>query len=594
MSIQTWTSLLLFLAVIVAAIPMVQERDGCQVFTSSGSPSKTIINKIITTEILYFPVVINTFIYQNTNLKFAGGVTINVYNAPTQILTIATGTSTATNTAITTVLPGNINIFQTVNIIKFPVIISTFVQQNTIIQATGGINIIINNAPTFVLTTVTATSTILTTVTSTVTSSNIVPTSFLLAPVAETPGRKLRRQATQQFVAPNGTLVDQCSDAAIYTINNSQLISNGKIVSSNRGESSAIFQISLAIGDISTSFTITDRLTWSNPAFEGGLARFCSTTLSTFALFATNAKIDGCITQILSVIPASSCNRNNSEVISSSSPSSTQSSISLSSSSSALSSTLNTSTASSSSETSATSTTDSSPFTVPTISSVSTAASATPSSDPPSATSSESATSSSYFPSSTETPSTESTTSTKSNSYTPSSDLSSSTEITTSTELAISSSDLPSATESSPTKSATPIPDSNFISSTSTPKVSATTTASSSGASISSCIQKGNFRILKECYCRKGYDEYFDSEKAILFCISNVTCTFPGQVLDVDSNTCVCKADFIAQYTEAGLFCGPTAICTAPGQVRDVLRNICVCEAGHFRGYDAFGQMLCA
>ncbi|CZT49591.1 uncharacterized protein RSE6_10463 [Rhynchosporium secalis] len=333
MFIQACVSFLPFLAGMAAAVPLVQERDGCEVYVGGGGsggsgPTRTIINKIITTEIVYFPIVINTFINQNTILNFIGGVTININNAPTQILTIATGSSTATNTAVTTVLPGNINIFQTVNIINFPVVISTFVQQNTIIQATGGINIVINNAPTFVLTTATATSTVTSTLTSTVTTSaTSAPTSFLLAPAAAAnPGRRLRRQAAQQFVGPNGGLVYQCSDAVVYTIDNGQLTSNGQFVSTNTGTTSELFLTSLAIGDISTTFSISDRLAWSNPAFEGGAARFCATSLSTFALFTANATVDGCVPQSLNVVPASSCN--NGVISSSSSTSSTQSSTS--------------------------------------------------------------------------------------------------------------------------------------------------------------------------------------------------------------------------------------------------------------------------
>ncbi|KAL2072901.1 hypothetical protein VTL71DRAFT_12244 [Oculimacula yallundae] len=349
MLIQAWVSFLPFLARIAGAVPVVHERDSCDIFVGGGNRPTT-INKIITTEIVYFPILIDTFISQNTVLRFRGGVAINVYNAPTQVRTIATGTSTATNTAVTTILPGNINIFQTINIINFPVVISTFVEQNTIIQANGGINIVINNAPTFVLTTAIATSTITATVTSTVNTSNSVPTAFLLAPVTDfNPARRLRRQAAQQqFIGFNGNIVTQCTEATVFSINNGQLTSNGNVVSTDTGVVSALFQTSQAIGNISTSFSITDRLIWSNTAFSQGVARFCSTGRSTFALFTTDATIAGCSPQTLIAVPASSCN--NGVVGSSSSLSSIQSSTSPSSLSSVPSPTSATSSASSLSE----------------------------------------------------------------------------------------------------------------------------------------------------------------------------------------------------------------------------------------------------
>ncbi|CZT04673.1 uncharacterized protein RAG0_11058 [Rhynchosporium agropyri] len=141
-------------------------------YGNGGNGGTTVVNQVVTTEVVIYQIVINTFIQQNTVLNFGGGFTVVVNNAPTQILTIGEGTKTATNTAVTTVMPapggGDINIYQTVNIINYPVVISTLVTQNTIIQGGGGVNIIINNAPTFILTTATGTSTVTATVTSTV------------------------------------------------------------------------------------------------------------------------------------------------------------------------------------------------------------------------------------------------------------------------------------------------------------------------------------------------------------------------------------------------------------------------------------------
>ncbi len=64
-----------------------------------------------------------------------------------------------------------VEVFAQVNIITFPVVVSTFVQQNTIINFNGGVNIAITNAPTLIVTTATGLSTVTATVTSTVTST---------------------------------------------------------------------------------------------------------------------------------------------------------------------------------------------------------------------------------------------------------------------------------------------------------------------------------------------------------------------------------------------------------------------------------------
>jgi len=42
-------------------------------------------------------------------------------------------------------------------VVVYPVLINTYIEQNTIININGGINIIVNNAPTSISTTVTAT-----------------------------------------------------------------------------------------------------------------------------------------------------------------------------------------------------------------------------------------------------------------------------------------------------------------------------------------------------------------------------------------------------------------------------------------------------
>ncbi|CZS92487.1 uncharacterized protein RAG0_03081 [Rhynchosporium agropyri] len=312
--LKTVFSFIALLALVVEAIPSVLQRDlGCAV--GNGGPGGvitqiTVVN-VVRTRVVVFPIIINTFIQQNTVLNFQGGVTIIVTNAPTRILTIATGSSIATNTIATTVLPGNIQVFQTTNIINFPVIISTFIQQNTIIQGGGGVNIVITNAPTHIFTTAIGTSTVTATVTNTITTNDSVPTAFILAPVAVASVRRSRRARRQisgpQYISPAGDIVARCSNAQVFTITNGQLSSEGSFLSVNRGVGSAPFVTAQAINDISTTFSISDTLEWSNPAFSGGRARFCSQNGRVNALFTLNATLADCTIQNLFVIPAAAC-----------------------------------------------------------------------------------------------------------------------------------------------------------------------------------------------------------------------------------------------------------------------------------------------
>ncbi|CZT45748.1 uncharacterized protein RSE6_06087 [Rhynchosporium secalis] len=265
----------------------------------------TVVN-VVKTRVEAFPVIINTFIQQNTSVNFQGGVTLTINNAPTQILTIATGSTTATNTIATTILPGNVQVFQTTNIINFPVVIKTFLQQNTIIQGGGGVNIVINNAPTYIFTTATGTSTEIVTVTSTVTTSNSAPTSFILSPSAVA-GLGPRQLSRPQYISPSGTIIPGCSDAQIFSISNGQLSSGNNLVSVNEGVASAPFVAAQAIEKISTTFSVSDTLEWSNSAFSGNKARFCSQDSRVNALFTLNATIVDCVPQRLFVIPATDC-----------------------------------------------------------------------------------------------------------------------------------------------------------------------------------------------------------------------------------------------------------------------------------------------
>jgi hypothetical protein len=52
----------------------------------------------IETQVINYPIYINTFIESNTIININGGITINVNNAPTQLVTTVTANTTATVT----------------------------------------------------------------------------------------------------------------------------------------------------------------------------------------------------------------------------------------------------------------------------------------------------------------------------------------------------------------------------------------------------------------------------------------------------------------------------------------------------------------
>ncbi|KAL2066779.1 hypothetical protein VTL71DRAFT_2851 [Oculimacula yallundae] len=306
MLLKTFFSFLPLLASVAEAFPEFPSGDlGCDVYRG-GASQITVVN-VVKTRVVVFPVIINTFIQYNTAMNFRGGVKITINNAPTQILTIATGSSLATDTIATTILPGNVQIFQTINIINFPVVIKTFVQHNTIFQAGGGVNVVINNAPTYIFTTATGTSIVTVTVTSTVTTSNTTPTAFILSPVAAIAGPARRQLFIPRYISPAGSIIASCSDAQVFTIDNGRLSSGGNFISVDEGVLSAPFVTAQAISNISTTFSVSDTLQWSNSAFSGGRARFCSQGGLVNALFTLNATLIDCSPQDLFVISSGAC-----------------------------------------------------------------------------------------------------------------------------------------------------------------------------------------------------------------------------------------------------------------------------------------------
>ncbi|KAI9811893.1 MAG: hypothetical protein M1827_005244 [Pycnora praestabilis] len=228
---------------------------------------------------------------------------------------------------------GIVQVYITENTVTFPIVINQYFEDNTVINI-GGITININNAPTSLSTstqgtsTVTVTSTASTTITAT--PAPVPAGAFFLLGVTGAGAVVKRQLQGNGFVGPSGNTVDGCSGAALFSISNGELSSQGELFSTSGNVSSQAFVPSGIVSSITTEFTEDGGLLeWDNAAFTGGRATFCSFSNGNIdAVFSTAP--DGCIGVTLEVIPVSECfgaNTTSSASSSSSSSSSTSASL---------------------------------------------------------------------------------------------------------------------------------------------------------------------------------------------------------------------------------------------------------------------------
>ncbi|KAF2770919.1 hypothetical protein EJ03DRAFT_50769 [Teratosphaeria nubilosa] len=101
-------------------------------------------------------------------------------------------------------------------------------------------------------------------------------TPFVLAVNTGTSSRK--RQATTAWVAENGNMTTNGTEAAVFIITNGNLSSRAGIVSTSQGVNFNVFAAAPAVGNISLTFSISNgALRWVNSAFDGGSATFYKT-----------------------------------------------------------------------------------------------------------------------------------------------------------------------------------------------------------------------------------------------------------------------------------------------------------------------------
>jgi len=189
-------------------------------------------------------------------------------------------------------------------VVEYPVHIDTYISADTAIIINGGVTININNAPTTLVTDVIATSTELVPV------ATIVPGAPFLLALAPAAGPVKKRQAlSASYIDPSGAVTPECSTAAAFALSNGQLESDGELVSTNAGVTSAPFTTSAIVGNISTTFALTGTtLTWTNAAFTGGAAAFCSLPDGTVVSVFTTAPVGTtCVPVNLVAVSPSSC-----------------------------------------------------------------------------------------------------------------------------------------------------------------------------------------------------------------------------------------------------------------------------------------------
>ncbi|QIW94854.1 hypothetical protein AMS68_000372 [Peltaster fructicola] len=173
--------------------------------------------------------------------------------------------------------------------------INTEVLTNTTFNPIPQVALTVTDAPTSIdtITTLTWTSTV-----PVQHADTPLPSTFVL--ISGQQGKQ-KRQSGTTYIAPGGTLTQDCAYAVQYSIVNGQLIANASdgtiyYYSTSPGVAYSPFVATTVPGSISTTFNITEAfiLTWRNTQFYNGEASFCSVDGSIYAVFQQGEEPDGC------------------------------------------------------------------------------------------------------------------------------------------------------------------------------------------------------------------------------------------------------------------------------------------------------------
>lgn len=173
--------------------------------------------------------------------------------------------------------------------------INTNAVTNTTFYPIPQVALTVSNAPTSLdtLTTLSWTET-----TTAIRSETPLPSYFVLT---SQQNNHQKRQSGSSYVAPNGTLTQDCANAVQYSLVNGQLVANASdgtiyYFSASPGVAYAPFIPTTVPGNVSTTFSITTAytLSWRNAAFYNTEASFCSVNGTVYAVFQRDIYPDGC------------------------------------------------------------------------------------------------------------------------------------------------------------------------------------------------------------------------------------------------------------------------------------------------------------
>jgi hypothetical protein len=95
------------------------------------------------------------------------------------------------------------------------------------------------------------------------------------------------------YVAAGGRETSVCGQGEIFTLQDNTLSTDGLWVSAPPETSWTRFAVSAPTGEMVTNFTLVDGyLTWSNQAFDGGVANFCAINKIVLAVYNGTAPTD--------------------------------------------------------------------------------------------------------------------------------------------------------------------------------------------------------------------------------------------------------------------------------------------------------------
>lgn len=174
--------------------------------------------------------------------------------------------------------PGVATVTVVPNAVEYPIEISTYISANTVINVNGNNdNIIINNAPTSLVTTVTGTSTTFSTVGPSVTPAVTSVNEPIILAINNNAIAKNKRQAGYLgYLGQSGAVATACQQATTLSLLNGELFTAaGLQFSTNPGVPYAPLTANPGAGSITGTFGVDGVLVWDNANFTGGSASFC-------------------------------------------------------------------------------------------------------------------------------------------------------------------------------------------------------------------------------------------------------------------------------------------------------------------------------